>query len=307
MISRKNRFTMVELPNVEASLAILKRATECKIYKVDASLDDLEDLEFITPDQEKSLRSMVDQMEDQYFKYEKLWLENHIKIFEEEERFPVPDDESVYVRLSDEVEETQLMVGRLAQYVAHFCNMKLHSFEKEPQSSSKVDDIQKPGEGQDDLEIATKVLDMNMGIVNPKSKELFGLESIAEHWQDAKSHDQDGQNLDHLGQNEYNFKNVCISNRGRPPEIEVLETKGRKRGGEVDVPLQKQIVSLFEVGCDPVKHTTVKGGHLITNSKSRRHRATGLRTLDNSLDDPMEPDRFTPHRWKNYHRWPPPF
>ena len=165
------------------------------------------------------------------------------------------------------------MVGRLAQYVAHFCYEKLSHFEAEPPNSSKVDDILKPDEGQDDLKNATKVLEMFKGTVNPVVDEQI-------------------------------------------PELE-----GRKRGGEVNEPLPSEpklkVLIILEVGCYPSKNMPLLGGNLITNvkvkggpliaNKSPRHRATGLRTLDNSLDDPMEPDRFTQHRWKQYHRWPPPF
>ena len=60
----------------------------------------------------------------------------------------------------------------------------------------------------------------------------------------------------------------------------VSRKKGRKREVEVvhrlQVPFEVDLfesqvqhpkVALHRVGCDPKKHTTVKGGHLITNSK----------------------------------------
>ena len=111
---------MAEIEKIEEDLDLYRHATECKIDKVNVFLDNHENLELITQDQEKLLRSLVDKMEKQYQHYENLWLKHHESIFEMEEKFPISDDESVYVRLSDEVEETQLMVGRLSQYVDHF-------------------------------------------------------------------------------------------------------------------------------------------------------------------------------------------
>ena len=177
--------------------------------------------------------------------------------------------------LADELYAVEKSVDKLENQALELSYKNANSaavVETESLFSSKIDDTMNPDEGQDDHENATKVLEMFEGIVNPDLYE----------------------------------------------QISELETKGRKRGGEVDEPLQnvpKQIVSLFEVGCDPLKHTTVKGGNLITKSshgwpptaKASEDPSIGLRTLDNSLDDPMEPDRFTQHRWKQYHRWPPPF
>ena len=91
-----------------------------------------------------------------------------------------------------------------------------------------------------DLENANKVLEMCVGIVNPKSKEQFGLESLVKHFEssnvtrknqmfDDKSCDQEGQNLDHLGQNSNDLENVSyFENRGRPPENDVFKKKAGK-------------------------------------------------------------------------------
>ena len=170
------------------------------------------------------------------------------------------------------------------------------TYVKVPQKSSKIDDIVKPDEGQDDHESAEEIrLEIVKGDSDP------GQDSDLEN--DMKVFDL------FMG----------IVNPDSNEQVSELE-KGRKSGGEVDVPLQiepKRKVLNLEVGCDPSKNMPLLGGNLITNvkvkggpliaNKSPRHRATGLRTLDNSLDDPMEPDRFTQHRWKQYHRWPPPF
>ena len=227
---------------IKACLAKFKFDTEVRVQSVKDFLRELKNEKSIDDFVKSVLDQSLSTLEDEYEKYENYWwdLENEINC----------DDD--YDELSDEVLETMSHVNRvkdeasdLLDNLERLANANAAAVETEPPSPSMIDD-----DSQDDLENAMKVLEMNLGIVNP--------------------------NL-----------------------------KGQKRGGEVNVPLPsepKLKVLIFEVECDPVKHFKVMGGSLITNSKCRRHRITGLRTHSKS----METKSFMPHRWIQYHRWPPP-
>ena len=244
--------------SIKARIVEYKINTQCRIQSVYNIIDEFKNKESLDDCEKYVLNLTLNTMKDEYEIYENFWYENHCEFAAADEFDDLADELYAVEKSVDKFENQALKLMYKVEKSATVVDST------DPPNSSKIDDILKPDEGQDDLETATKVLDMFMGIVNPDLNE----------------------------------------------QIPELVTKGRKRGGEVDEPLPnvpKRIVSLFEVGCDPEKHAIVMGGNLITNVKVFEDPSTSMRTLDDSLDNPMEPDRFMPHRWTNYHRWPPPF
>ena len=100
-----------ELIEIEDCLAEYKYDTEYKIQRVKDYLLRLEFLKHrhkeksLPTDREDYLWSLLDKMHAQCENYKTCWLEYHMDIFKEEEKFPVPDDEAVYLKLSDELED----------------------------------------------------------------------------------------------------------------------------------------------------------------------------------------------------------